>query len=305
MELRHLRHFVAVAEELSFTQAARRLHIGQPPLSQSIRSLEDSIGAQLLERSRRWVRLTDAGRIFLEDARQILALSEGAAQHARQAQDGEIGELRLGFHGSTPFTPLFSRVINAYRKHAPGVRLHLTQMTTMEQMDALRQSRLDLGFVRPPETPPPSDLLLLSLQSLPLAVATPASHRLAQQPSVSLGELADEPFIMFTRDQGTTLYPQILRLCAGAGFTPRIAMEVREAGTILGLVAADCGIAILPRMFACIDIRNLAWLALDEPQARTELMLAYRKSNASPQVAAFAQIAKAMNASADAAGAAG
>ena len=122
MELRHLRYFVAVAEELSFTRAAERLHIGQPPLSQQIQALEAEVGAQLLERSKRWVRLTEAGKLFLDDARRVLALSEQAKLTARRAQRGEAGELRIGFTFSTPFTPLFATVINRYRARYPDAQ---------------------------------------------------------------------------------------------------------------------------------------------------------------------------------------
>src|SRR5476649_926599 len=131
MELRHLRYFVAVAEELSFTRAAARLHIGQPPLSQQIQALEAEVGAQLLERSKRWVRLTQAGALFLADARRILALSEQAVQTARRAQRGEAGELRIAYTYSTPFTPLFASVINRYRQRYPGVVLTLNEMATL------------------------------------------------------------------------------------------------------------------------------------------------------------------------------
>ena len=135
MELRHLRYFVAVAEELSFTRAAERLHIGQPPLSHQIQMLEAEVGAQLLERSKRWVRLTEAGKLFLEDARRVLALSEQAMQTARRAERGEAGELRVGFTFSTPLTPLFAAMINRYRQRYPGVQLTLKEMSTLGQIE--------------------------------------------------------------------------------------------------------------------------------------------------------------------------
>src|SRR3569833_2895327 len=143
MELRHLRYFVAVAEELHFTRAAERLHIGQPPLSQQIQLLEEEVGARLLDRSRRWVRLTEAGKLFLDDARRILALSAEAAETARLAERGEMGRLRIGFTASTPLTEVFNRAVNAYRRQYPGVTLGFAEMSTLRQIVALRDRSID------------------------------------------------------------------------------------------------------------------------------------------------------------------
>src|SRR5690606_18837581 len=136
-----IQYFIAVAEDLSFTRAAERLHIGQPPLSQSIQMLEEDIGTKLFERTRRWVKLTEAGRLFLEDARQIVALTASAAHNARRAGNGEIGDLHLGFNNSTPFTTHFANTINAYRNQFPLVTLHLSEMSTMQQIEAIRERR--------------------------------------------------------------------------------------------------------------------------------------------------------------------
>jgi DNA-binding transcriptional LysR family regulator len=170
VELRHLRYFVAVAEELSFTRAAERLHIGQPPLSHQIQMLEAEVGAQLLERSKRWVRLTEAGKLFLDDARRILALSGQAVQTARRAERGEVGELRVGFTFSTPLTPLFATVINRYRQRYPGVTLTLHEMATLRQIDAIANRELDLGLVRPPEAVVPESVDMTVLRRDPLVL---------------------------------------------------------------------------------------------------------------------------------------
>ncbi|HEU4376868.1 MAG TPA: LysR family transcriptional regulator, partial [Telluria sp.] len=162
MELRHLRYFIAVAEELHFTRAAERLHIGQPPLSHAIQVLEADVGAQLLERTKRWVRLTEAGKLFLVDARKILAMTEQAAETARRAGRGEAGELRIGFTYSTPLTPLFADVVNRYRQEFPHVTLTLHEMATLRQLDAIGQRTLDLGFIRPPEIAVPDGIELTS-----------------------------------------------------------------------------------------------------------------------------------------------
>src|SRR5471032_3306906 len=189
MELRHLRYFVAVAEELSFTRAAARLHIGQPPLSHQIQMLEAEVGAQLLERSKRWVRLTEAGKLFLDDARRVLSLSEQAVQTARRAQRGETGELRVGFTFSTPLTPLFATVINRYRQRYPGVSLTLHEMATLRQIDAIAARELDLGLVRPPEAAVAEAVAMTELRRDPLVLVLPQDHPLARQKSVAVTDL--------------------------------------------------------------------------------------------------------------------
>lgn len=291
MELRHLRYFVAVAEELHFTRAAERLHIGQPPLSQQIQALEAEVGTRLLERSRRSVRLTDAGKLFLEDARRILMLSEDAAETARRAGRGEVGELRIGFTPSTPFMPIFTGVINAYRKQFPQVSLILEEMLTMRQIDAIERRALDLGFIRPPATEIPSTIGLTTLQHDPLTLILPADHRLARQPSVAIKDLADEGFVMFMQDVGTGTYPHIVRLCREAGFEPRITLEAREPSTIIGLVAAGCGISILPETFKCIHIKGVRYRPLSGPSAVMQLMLANRSDSTTPLIDAFCKLA--------------
>ncbi|CDG84798.1 LysR substrate-binding domain-containing protein [Janthinobacterium agaricidamnosum] len=291
MELRHLRYFVAVAEELHFTRAAERLHIGQPPLSQQIQALETELGVQLLERSKRWVRLTEAGKLFLDDARRILALSEQAALTARRAQRGEAGELRIGFTFSTPFTPLFAKVINSYRQQFPLVSLTLHEMATLPQIAAIDQRGMDLGFVRPPEAAIPDTVSLSVLRQDPLSLVLPDDHALAAKPSVAIKELEGLPFVMYPNHAGTGIRPQIFRLCRAAGFVPHIAQEAEEASTIIGLVAAGCGVSILPASFDRIRLDGVCYRPISDADAGTTLFLALRKGPASPLVAAFVALA--------------
>lgn len=293
MELRHLRYFVAVAEELSFTRAAERLHIGQPPLSQAIQVLEADLGAQLFERTRRWVRLTQAGRLFLADARRILALSEQAADTARRAQRGEAGELRIGFTFSTPLTPLFATVINRYRQQYPAVSLHLHEMATQTQLDAIGQRTLDLGFVRPPDAALPSGIALAALRDDPLVAVLPASLPLARKKSVTIADLKEHPFVMYPPTAGTGIYPQILRLCREAGYLPRIGQVAGEASTIIGLVAAGCGVSILPSSFEGIRLHGVSYRPLRDQAASTRLLLAHRPGDTSPLADAFMALAAA------------
>ncbi len=291
MELRHLRYFIAVAEELNFTRAAERLHIGQPPLSQAIQALEADVGALLFERTRRWVRLTEAGRLFLDDARRILELAGQAADTARRAQRGEAGELRIGFTFSTPLTPLFATVINRYRAQFPAVSLTLHEMATLPQLDALGQRSLDLGFVRPTDIPVPPAIALTTLRHDPLVAVLPATLPLARKKRIAIAELKDLPFVMYPPTAGTGIYPQIMRLCRAAGFVPRIGQVAGEASTIIGLVAAGCGVSVLPASFDRIRMDGACYRAIADHGATTTLLLARRSGEHSPLVDAFVALA--------------
>ena len=296
MELRHLRYFVTVAEELHFSRAAERLHIGQPPLSHAIQVLEADVGALLLERSKRWVRLTEAGKLFLADARNILALADQAAQTARRAQRGEVGELRIGFTSSTPFTPLFAAVINRYRQQFPKVALRLQEMVTSHQMEAIAQRKLDLGFIRPPDgvagPNTVSDTLHFStLRKDNLVVVLPVAHPLARRKKIATQELAGEPFVMYPHTAGVGIYPQIYSLCHAAGFVPQVAQEAGESSTIIGLVAAGCGISVLPNSFDRIQMEGVCYRPLSDAGAGTSLLLAQRKAESVPLVDAFVALA--------------
>lgn len=293
MELRHLRYFIAVAEELHFTRAAERLHIGQPPLSQAIQALEADIGAQLFERTKRSVRLTGAGQLFLTDARRILALADEATDTARRAQRGEAGELRIGFTFSTPLTPLFATVINRYRQQYPAVSLKLHEMATLPQLDALAQRSLDLGFVRPPETPPGPGIALDALREDQLVAVLPAASPLARRRPVSIRELKDMPFVMYPPGAGTGIYPQIFRLCRAAGFTPAIGHVAGEASTIIGLVAAGCGVSVLPSAFTRIHMDGVCYRPLTDAGATTTLLLARRSDDSNALIDAFVALATA------------
>jgi DNA-binding transcriptional LysR family regulator len=292
MELRHLRYFVAVAEELSFTRAAERLHIGQPPLSQQIQALEEEIGATLFDRSRRTVRLTEAGRIFLADAQRVLLLVSEAADTAHRVERGEIGQIKVGFTKSSAFTAIFPKIIRTYRQRFPKVTLLFQEASTNKQLDALSDYSLDVAFIRPPETEPTPSVKITDLECHRLAVVIPENHRLMNAPRIVLEDLKDEGLIMFPRDEGTTLNPFIHRLCREAGFEPKIAMEAREAATIAGLVAAGCGISILPEVFANIGIKGACFRLIDTPTAKTELVLATRLHEGSSTIRAFLEISE-------------
>jgi DNA-binding transcriptional LysR family regulator len=296
MELRQLRYFIAVAEELHFTRAALRMHIGQPPLSQAIQSLEEDIGAQLFERTKRSVKLTTAGELFLIDARRILAMTESARDTAKKAALGETGELRIGFTFSTPFTSLFSNVIKDYRASYPEVRLSFHELSTNRQLEQIEKQQLDLGFIRPPngateENMKIPHLRLNLLRRDPLMVVLPVSHALSKKKKVALKELAEESFIMYPHKAGTGIYPQVMRLCHAQGFTPKVSHEVGEASTIIGLVAAACGISILPGSFERLQMEGVAYRPISDSNAMTSLLLVRPNNDSNPLIDAFARLA--------------
>lgn len=294
MELRHLRYFVALAEELHFSRAARRLGISQPPLSQQIRALELSLEAPLFERTNRRVELTEAGRALLVEARATLDQAERAAAIVGRAQRGEVGELKIGFAPSAPLIAPFTAAILAFRKSAPGVRLVLDEQVTTQQIDALLERRLHIGFIRSPGVPDlPDAIAAVELHREPLAVFMRADHPLARRRTVPLKALADEPFIFFPRTHGTSLYDQVLALCRKAGFTPRIDQEARGNATILGLVAVGLGISILPISLRGIAVANTACRPLSPSGTPTSMWLIHRRHDQSPASAAFVALASA------------
>jgi DNA-binding transcriptional LysR family regulator len=290
MELRHLRYFVAVAEELSFTRAAIRLHMAQPPLSQQIQNLETTLGVRLFERSKRRVTLTAAGQRFLVDARRALEAAEGAVLNAQRMARGQIGELRVGFTSSVPFTGLLPDLLRRYRAAYPQVAVSLRELFTSDQFDALVDGRLDIGIVRNDGLACPPGIELRELRRDPLRLVLPARHPLSQAKSVSLADVCNESFIMYPADAGTGLGMQVRRLCAAAGFVPNVVQEAREATTQIGLVAAGLGVAMLPAPLECVRMAGVHYLPVSDEGAFVSLALATHSEPRSPLSANFLQL---------------
>jgi DNA-binding transcriptional LysR family regulator len=206
VELRHLRYFVAVAEELNFTRAAERLYMAQPPLSTQIRGLEEELGVQLFERDKRRVYLTQAGRHFLDRARTILASVQSAKDEVQSAAAGEVGKLNVGFTASSMLTTALPSGIRQYRASFPAVELQLREMASMHQLDAINARELDLGVLRKPNVSIPVGVTIEEWYSAPLVAAMPQQHVLTRGKGIHIRELKDVPLIVYPRDAGIGLY---------------------------------------------------------------------------------------------------
>jgi DNA-binding transcriptional LysR family regulator len=277
MEIRRLRYFVAVAEELSFTRAAARLHIAQPPLSIQIKALEQEVGAQLFDRDQRHVFLTQAGKHLLDRARGILASVEAAKAEVRCAALGEVGSLQLGYASSAMFTSSLTWAIKQFQIEFPHVLLTLHEMTSLDQLNALHYRTLDAGILRKSDVPAPSGIVVEEWYRAPLVAAMANDHALAKQRAIRISDLREQPLIMYPRESGIGLYWQVLHLCASAGFRPLIAREVQELTTIVGLVDAGVGIAIVPADTRTIQLEGVVYVPLRDKQAFSTLYLAFRQ----------------------------
>ncbi|OAI95076.1 LysR family transcriptional regulator [Pseudomonas putida] len=287
MELRHLRYFIAVAEELHFGRAAQALGISQPPLSQQIQALEQELGARLFERTNRRVALSEAGRLFLEEARQVLAQVDKAADVARRAQLGELGEMKIGFTSSAPFNSSIPKAIYSFRQRFPAVHLNLKEMSSRDVADALLDESIEVGLMRPLTLP--ESLVATELFREPLVAVLNADHPLVEgsEQGLELKALANEPFVFFPRSYGSGLHAQLLSLARQAGFTPHFAQEAAEVMTIIGLVSAGLGVSVLPASFQRMRIDGVVYRTLLDADAVTAVWLVQRREQASAMANAF------------------
>lgn len=273
MELRHLRYFVAVAEECHFTRAARRLGIGQPPLSQQIQALEREIGTPLFHRRARGVALTPAGLAFQAEAQAILTQVERATETAQRAARGERGRLRVGMINSAPFHPFVPRVIREFGLRYPDVALSLDEKSTPALATDLLEQRLDLAFARPLA----GDDARLTVETLfdePVLVALPQGHRLSDYASLPLAVLASEPFVLFPRTVGAGLHDEVISACRRAGFSPRVVQETSQVTSIVNLVAAGFGVSLVPASMQQVHSEGVTYRPIfgDAPVARLVLI---------------------------------
>ncbi|WP_283195621.1 LysR family transcriptional regulator [Rhizobium sp. AN80A] len=280
MELRHIRYFLAVAEERNFTRAAARLGIGQPPLSQQIRDLENEIGAALFHRVPHGAELTEAGSAFLPEARAAIASAEKAKLAAQRATRGETGRLALGFTASSAFNTAVSGTIRRFRGQWPDVSLSLTEMNSNWLMEKLMRQEIDAAFIRP-GLEDPKDVLLKRLADEPMLIALPAHHPLAKLKTVPLAALAGEPVILFPRTVGLSLYDDIVRGCRDAGFELVVTQEAPQIPSVVNLVAADLGVSIVPASIAHLALDGVAYRPIEGPPLVARLGLAMLKARRS------------------------
>ncbi len=276
MEFRELRSFVAVAYTLNFSRAADEIHLSQPALSAQIRALEDDLQVQLLERNRRTVRLTAAGQEFLKAAEALLADSGEAKQRVQRIAAGQAGHIRLGFVASAA-VDLLPQVVVGFRRSYPAVTFDIRNMKTVEQLQGIRDGELDAGFVRLPLSA--SDMVITRVHSEPFVLVMPLTHKLARNRAAVLADFAADPFVAYGRRWAPEFYRAWLLLCERAGFQPNVIQETAEMDTLLALVAAGAGLAIVPEALAKRRAKELVIRALPKDACRSEMGLAMRKAD--------------------------
>lgn len=287
IELRHLHYFIAVAEELNFGRAAERLHIAQPPLTRQIQQLEQILGVKLFYRTTRRIELTEAGQVYLAEARRVLTRVQEGVVLARAASRGEVGRLVVGFEGSSAYD-IVPLTVKAFREQAPQIALIVREMTTGDQSKALQEGDINVGFVVPPLVDA-HDLLIETILREPLIVALPQNHPQAQQDTIDLATLKDQTFVVCPRRYKCGLYDHIIAVCRQKGFSPTFTQETNEVQSILGFVAAELGVALLPSSVKHLQRSQVVYRKLQPPVDELELAIARRREDPSLIVNKFFQ----------------
>jgi DNA-binding transcriptional LysR family regulator len=282
MELRHMRYFVAVAEHLHFGHAAEALVTAQPSLSRQIAQLEDELGATLFERTNRRVELTDAGRLFLVDARRTLQAADASIRHARENAEGTRGELRIGFLAGAMLMRL-PAILRAYRERFPNVNVLPESLPHLEHVHALRAGTIDVAWTVAAADP---DIASQIVASDGFLTALPTEHRLAKQRKVTIKSFAGERLITLSRSAAPQFYEATLALCTAHGYRPVEIIEVREEMSALGLVAAGFGIAIAPVPWSAIHMPGLVFRDL-ATNFNAEQVISWRRDHDTPIIRSF------------------
>lgn len=284
MELRHLRYFVAVAEELNFRRAAERLHIAQPPLSSQIRALEEELGAKLFERTTRAVHLTSAGEVLLGHARSLLAASAMAEQHVRNADQGLVGTLRIAVLAPAATSKL-ARIFRHYRLKFPGIQLNLHELTSTEQLQRLRSDDLDIGLLRPPIVFAEIESLFVEESSMILAL--PTGHRLARSRKIAWKDFNNEPLVLIHPSLQHAYYDPFFAECEKAGAKPTVGQYASDVQSKMWLISAGLGVAPTTRTIAETKRPGLTFRELPSPLPKVKTVLAWKRSNHSPALRHF------------------
>lgn len=273
MEFRHLRYFLALAEELHFGRAAQRLSISQPPLSLNIQQLEASVGARLFTRNSRGVQLTAAGQAFVPAARALLAQAGAAMREAREVAQGQAGELQIGFAGTLLYCGL-PQVLQRFQASHPKLRLALRELSSSEQLAQLVRDRLDVGFVHTPRVPPGFEQVLVASQ--PLVVCLPAGHALARKRQLALSALQGQALVVVSRAVSPDYHERILAECELAGWLPPVVHELRHWLSVVALVAQGQGAALVPAALAQSALAGAAFVPLQGTPLRYDTRCLWR-----------------------------
>ena len=287
MELRQLRYFVALAEDLHFGKAATRLGIAQPALTQQIKALEEMFRTKLFLRTKRSVALSPAGALLLTEARQTLKQADHTRAVAMQAGRGELGVLEVGFVGTAIFSGVIASAIFAYRQTRPQVDIHFHELGIAQQLRALDENKLDVGFIRPPVLQCPAGIVIEAIISERIVLAIHETHPLADRKDLHVEDLAEELFIVPSLHHGTGFYAHCEGVWRDAGFQPRVEHKTSQLATIGSLVAAGAGVALVPESVMRLQLPNVCFRMLDGVSQRSELAIAYRRNEAAPAIRSF------------------
>ena len=286
MDLRHLRYFQAVAEELSFSKASRRLRIAQPALSRAVQELEQDLGMRLIERNRRTMALTPAGAVLLAESAVVLERLEESLRKVKRTAAGEEGELRLGYIGP-PTKSFLGRLLAEYRRRFPKVSVHLEERTPERVWEMVVKGRLSVALTRPVPGQGERALNTLLLRQEPLGIVVPQGHPLAGRQSISWKQLASEPLIVLARREGVGLHDEILAACRTAGFAPRIVQSPSLMGTVLTYVEAGTGLGVATDSVAATSMPEGLSFVPVTPVHSVPLVMVWNPDEFSPPVKAF------------------
>jgi DNA-binding transcriptional LysR family regulator len=292
MELRHYKYFVALAEELNFRRAAARLHMEQPPLSRQIRQLEEELGVPLFHRNSKGVALTEAGQVFLEQARIILSQSEQATQLVQQLHTVQKPTLTIGF-SMCAFDRLVPNLVQDFRGLYPDVEVRLSELSSQAQAEALIVGEIDCGFLHLPIAQP--ELVTETLLKEPIVVVLPKSHPLVEQDVISLRSLAQESFILCPEATKPDWYRAILKACEQAGFQPNVVQEITPPNAILSFVSAGAGIAFLTSEYHLENASEVVFRPLEEPVPMLEIAIAWHPKHAAIPLKNFLEVTRSIN----------
>lgn len=289
-ELRQLKYFIALAEELNFRRAANRLHISQPPLTRQIQQMESDLGVELFTRTPRGVELTQAGKVLLEEATNIMALSERATERAQLAGQGQLGRMDIGIFGSATFDTI-PKLILGFRSAHPNVNIVLHNMTKSEQINALRERRLTVGFNRFVAAEP--DIATEIVYTENALVAIHRAHAFARKQEVNFKELKDQPLILYPRATRNSFADMVTTACREAGFEPRIVQEVDDVSTSIALVSSGFGVCVVPESARNLKLPGVVYRPLRKAKLLSiDLCCLYRKDDQSPILLEFLDIVR-------------